>query len=285
MIKEYYELTKPRMVYGNVFIAACGFFLASRGIINGWLFLATITGLSLVIAAGCVINNYIDSGIDKKMARTKNRALVKKLIPKKHALIYGCILAILGISILLIYTNLVTLTLAGLGFLFYVIFYSIWKRRSVHGTLVGSISGAMPPVIGYCAVTNNFDLGALLLIILLVLWQLPHFYSIAIYRFDDYAAAKIPVMPVKKGFNETREAMLVYIIAFFAAVLAFNFLGYTGKLYLFIGSLLCTAWLALCIKGFRAEDTKKWARKMFFLSLIVLMCLFLIIAIDSFLRG
>ena len=280
-LKTYYLLTKPGMVRGNAFIAVCAFFFASRGNVDWWLLLAMLAGISLIIAAACVFNNCIDEGIDTKMERTKDRALVKKLIPKKHALIYGIILGITGTSILAIYTNLITLGLAGLGFVFYVIFYSIGKRRSIHGTLVGAVSGATPPVIGYCAVTANFDLGALLLFVILVIWQMPHFYAIALYRSDDYAAASIPVLPVIKGINETKVAMLLYIIAFTVAVLSLNFFGYAGIFYLVIAGLLSTSWLLLWTRGVRTANTKRWARKMFYLSLIVLMGLFITLAIEG----
>jgi protoheme IX farnesyltransferase len=283
-LKTYYYLTKPGMVRGNAMIAACAFFFASRGHIDWWLLLAMLTGISLIIAAACVFNNYIDQGIDTKMSRTKDRALVKKLIPQRNALIYGFILGTIGTSVLAFYTNLVTLGLAGLGFLFYVIFYSIEKRRSIHGTLVGAVSGATPPVIGYCAVTGNFDLGAMLLFIILVIWQMPHFYAIALYRYDDYAAANIPVLPVKKGINETKVAMLLYIIAFTVATLTLNFFGYTGTPYLIISGLLSASWLLLWTRGVRTTDTKRWARKMFFLSLIILMVLFITLAAEPLLR-
>lgn len=281
LLRTYYNLTKPRMVYGNAFIAACAFALASRGYINLWLLVPTLVGLSLVMAAGCVFNNYIDRDVDKKMARTKNRALAKKIIPAKHALLYGLVLASFGTGILAFYTNLLTILLAGIGFLFYVVFYSIGKRRSIHGTLVGSISGAMPPVIGYCAVSNTIDLGAIILFLILVIWQLPHFYAIAIYRFDDYAAAKIPVLPVVKGVETTQWTMLVYIVGFGVAVMTLYFFGYTGTIYLVGASLLVFVWLLFCIKGFARHDTKRWARKMFFVSLVVLMVLFSIIGLDS----
>jgi protoheme IX farnesyltransferase len=281
LIMQYYLLTKPGMVRGNAMIAACAFFFASRGHIDWWLLLEMLVGISLIIAAACVFNNYIDRGIDTKMSRTKNRALVKKLIPKRNALIYGIILAIIGTSILAWYTNLVTLGLAGLGFVFYVIFYSIEKRRSIHGTLVGAISGATPPVIGYSAVTNNFDLGALILFIILIIWQMPHFFAIALYRYDDYAAANIPVLPVKKGINETKAVMLLYIIAFTVATLALNFFGYAGTTYLIVAGLLSSSWLLLWTRGVRTTDTKRWARKMFFLSLIILMGLFVTLAIEG----
>jgi protoheme IX farnesyltransferase len=242
--------------------------------------LVTLIGLSFVIASACVFNNYIDRGIDEKMARTKNRALVRKLISPRSAIIYGTILGLIGTLILFLYTNPLATFLALTGFFFYVVVYGIWKRRSVYGTLVGSISGAVPPVVGYCAVSNNFDIGAIIFFIILVLWQMPHFYAIAIYRRNDYAEASIPVLPVKKGIYTTKMHMLLYIAAFIVASIALTIFGLTGYVYLVVMSLLGLKWLLLCTEGFRAEDDDLWARKMFKFSLIVITLLCLMIAVD-----
>ena len=207
MIKAYYLLAKPGIIYGNALTAIGGYFLAAKGIFDLSLFLSMLFGLSFVIGSACVFNNIMDQGIDSKMARTKKRALVTKTIPEFHAVVYGSILGILGFLLLLCNTNVLTALIAFIGFIFYVIVYGIFKRKSVHGTVIGSISGAVPPVVGYCAVTNNLDLGAFLLFIILVIWQMPHFYAIAIFRRDDYVAASIPVLPIKKGLFQTKIQM------------------------------------------------------------------------------
>jgi len=282
MIKTYYSLIKPGMVFGNAIIVIGGFMLAAKTNINLWLFFGTLVGISLVIASGCVFNNYIDRDIDAKMARTKDRALVKHAVSKRATLIYGTCLGIAGFLLLIASTNILTVLLAILGFFFYVVMYSMWtKRRTSWGTVVGSISGAVPPVVGYCAVTNRFDLGAVLFFFLIVFWLMPAFYAIAIRRHDDYAAAGIPVLPAKKGIFAAKIHMLLYILAFFDVAVMLAAFGYAGYGYFIVASIFGLAWLALCIQGFWVKDNKRWARTMFFFSLSAIMSVFLAVFINA----
>ncbi len=285
LIKEYYRLAKPGIVYGNLITASAGFFLASKGNINFQLLVATLIGIALIIGSSCVFNNYIDRGIDEKMPRTKNRALVKGTVSPRNALIYATVLGILGFLVLAIYTNFITVIIGSIGVFFYIVMYSIWKRRSIYGTIVGSVSGAVPIVAGYTAVTNHFDMGAFLIFMILVLWQMPHFYAIAIYRLKDYTAAKIPVLPVKKGIFITKIHMLSYIIAFIIAVSLLTILGFTGYIYLSVALALGGSWLLLCIKGFKTNNDAIWARKMFFFSLITITLLSVVISIDALVKN
>jgi heme o synthase len=270
MIKAYYYLTKPGIIYGNWLSVIAGFFLASTDGFDPLLFLATLLGIGFVIGSACVFNNYIDRDIDEKMLRTKKRALVTKKIPVKHALIFGIILGLLGFVILTVYVNVLTAFIGYFGFFFYVVMYGVWKRVSLYGTLIGSVSGAIPPVVGYTAITNNVDATALILFLILVIWQMPHFYAIAIFRQNDYEAAGIPVLPIKKGRLHTKIHMLCYIVAFIIAANLFTVIGLTGYTYTTIMTVLGLGWLALCIKGFRKTNDERWARKMFGFSLIVL---------------
>jgi heme o synthase len=217
------------------------------------------------------------------MDRTKQRALVQGLIPGRHALVYGAVLLALGLLALILHTNLLTTLLALFGFLAYVVLYGYYKRRSPLGTVVGSISGAIPPVVGYCAVTGRFDLGAAILFLILVFWQMPHFYAIAMYRLQDYRAAGIPVLPIKKGYRETKVQILIYILAFIPVTLALTAFGYTGYTYLAVATLLGTGWLALGLTGLHTahdQANQIWARKMFFFSLIVITVLSIMMSID-----
>lgn len=180
MIKQYLQVTKPGIIFGNLISVIGGFLLASKGVIDYPLFISTLLGVSLVVASGCVFNNYIDRDIDRIMERTKNRVLVKGLIDPKISLIYASILGIAGIVLLYAAANALAMQLAIIGFVVYVGVYSLYmKRKSVYGTLIGSLSGAAPPVIGYCAVTGQFDTGALILLLIFSLWQMPHSYAIA----------------------------------------------------------------------------------------------------------
>jgi heme o synthase len=281
MLIHYYTLTKPGIIYGNAIAALGGFFLASKGDIDLWLCAVTILGISFVIASGCVLNNYIDQDIDRMMERTKGRVLVRGLIRPRDAVIYGSILGLVGIVLLAVFTNALTLSIALFGLFFYVAVYSLWsKRYSIHATIIGSISGAVPPVVGYVAVSNTFDLGAVLLFIIMSIWQMPHSYAIAIYRLDDYLSANIPVLPVRKGLLVTKVHMLGYIIAFVIAALLLYVYGYVGYFYLGVISALSLVWLGMALLGFRAFDQKKWAKKMFLFSIVVMVMFSVMIAID-----
>lgn len=281
MIKTYYMLTKPGIILGNIITTAAGFALASKGHIDYGLFLATLVGLSFIIASAGVFNNYIDRFADAKMARTRNRPLATGSIPSFNALLFASALGIIGGFVLAYFTNLLTVAIALIGFFVYLVLYAFLKYRSFYGTLVGSIAGAVPPVIGYCAVSNHLDTGALLLFLLLVLWQMPHFFAIAIYRFADYSAASIPVLPVVKGMYITKIHMFFYIIAFTATALLLTLSGYTGLLSLMTAAFLGLTWLGLCIIGFNSKNETRWAKTMFFYSLIVIMALSLTISADA----
>jgi protoheme IX farnesyltransferase len=280
MVKAHIVLTKPGIILGNVITTAAGFVLASKGSIDYWLFLMTLIGLSFIIASSCVFNNYIDRQVDAKMARTKNRPLATGTISCTNAVIFGALLGLIGAWVLFSYTNLLTLSIALAGFLIYVFPYSFGKYHTSYGTLIGSVAGAAPPLVGYCAVTNSFDLGALLLFLIVVLWQMPHFYAIAIYRFNDYARAGIPVLPVKKGMYVTKVHMVLYTIAFLIAALLLTVMGYTGYIYFVVAALLGLAWLVLCIQGFKTTNDARWARKVFLFSLIVITGLSVMMAVD-----
>ncbi len=282
MFKNYYLLTKPGIIRGNAITAVAGFLLASKGNIDIWLLLATIAGISLIMASGCVFNNYIDRNIDKKMTRTKSRALVIRSVPAINALIYASLIGIAGFILLSIYTNLTTVIIGVIGFVDYIVLYGLAKRRSVHGTLVGSISGATPPVAGYTAVTGSLDVGAILLFLILVFWQMPHFYAIAIRRIDDYKKANIPVLPIKSGMKQTKIQIFLYIIAFICATTLLFIMGYAGITYLIVMLGVELYWLWIAGKGFEAKDNNLWAKSLFVFSLKVLLLFSVMLSIDVF---
>lgn len=281
MIKEYYQLTKPGIVFGNAVTATAGFMLASQGHFNFFLFLAALLGLSFVVAAGCVLNNYFDRLSDQKMARTKTRPLAKGSIAPSHAIIFGFALLFVGVAILSLFTTLLAAFTAVCGFVIYAGFYTVWKYRTVYATEIGSIAGAVPPVVGYTAVTGRFDLAALLLFAIVALWQMPHFFAIAIYRSQEYASASIPVLSLKKGVDVTKRRMVYYMGAFILAALSLMVFGFAGYFYLAACAFLGFYWLSICFEGFKAINDKKWARKVFVTSLFVIVGLCGMIALDT----
>jgi protoheme IX farnesyltransferase len=281
LIRSYYRLTKPGIIYSNVLAALAGFLLASHWRFQLITLLGTLFGIAFVIASACVFNNYIDQPIDRKMARTKNRALVTGRISDASALTYALVLGLLGFAILSLTTNLLTVCLGIIAIIFYVAVYGYAKRHTVHGTLVGTISGALPPIAGYTAITNHVDVAAVLLGLIWVLWQMPHFFAIAMYRKDDYAEAGIPVLPVKKGLRRTKYQIIAYVFAFSIAVLLLPLGGYTGIIYVIVMGLVAFNWIGLALTGLKAVDEVKWARKMFFKSLTVMLFLCLMVSIGA----
>lgn len=278
-LKNYYFLVKPGIVRGNLIAATAGFLFASRGNINLLLLLQMLVGLGFVIASGCVANNYVDREIDSKMQRTKKRALVTGEISERSALIVAIILGLIG-AVLLILINPLTFRVAIAGFLLYVAAYGYWKRKSVYGTLVGSMSGAIPPVVGYVAITNSLDVGAILLFLVLVFWQMPHFYAIGIYRSKDYGEAHIPILPVVSGNAVAKRHIYLYSVGFLAATLLLVLFGYTGMVYLLVMAATGGYWVYKAYRGKYAADNDAWAKKFFSLSLMVLLIFCVMISID-----
>lgn len=276
---NYYLLTKPGIILGNLITFSAGFLLASKGNFDAGLFLATLIGLACVMASACVFNNYIDRPIDKKMSRTRDRPLVTGLISGRNAIIFAIALGIIGNGVLFQYTNILTVFVAGVGFFVYVVLYSLWKSHTIYSTAIGSIAGAIPPVVGYCAVSNQLDLAALILFAMLVLWQMPHFFSIAIYHLDDYTAANLPVLPIQKGVFRTKIHMVVYIIVFLMTAALLTFFNYTGDVYLIVAVCFGLAWLVLCLVGFVSRDDTRWSKYMFRWSLVLIGAICLVISI------
>ncbi|CAI3106058.1 Protoheme IX farnesyltransferase [Acinetobacter calcoaceticus] len=271
MLKKYLFLTKPGILFGNFITTLGGFFLAAQGSIDILLLLLTLLGTTLVVASGCVVNNVIDQDIDTQMQRTQNRALVKKTISPSVALIYAFVLGLIGFSILWFGVNAYAFLFAIIGFIVYVGFYSLWtKRTSIHQTVIGSISGASPPVIGYTAVTHHFDVAALLLFLAYALWQMPHSWAIAIYRFDDYKNAGIPILPVARSIYRTKVECVIYILLFAAVLNGLYCFGYTNIFFLVTFNALTAYWFYLSIIGFKAENDQLWAKRFFLYSVILI---------------
>ena len=280
----YFSLTKPGVLFGNALSSAAGFLLAARGFIVLPQFLALVAGSTLVIASACVLNNYFDRDIDSVMIRTKKRAIAAGVIPGRNAVIFGLVLGILGFLILFFQTNIYVVILGLIGFLDYLVLYGmLGKRRSMHGTLIGSISGAIPILAGYVAARGAIDIAGALAFLAIFFWQMPEFYSIAIYRFSEYKKAGVPVITVVKGIAHTKKQILLYTLLFCFVTLLLYFYSPVGFVYLFVMGVLNTIWLGIALQGFQAVDTDRWARKMFLFSLIILLSFCALISLSGLL--
>ena len=280
-IKKYFFVTKPGIVLGNLISVAAGFFLASKGRIDTAVLIPTLIGMSFVVASGCVLNNWIDRKIDQKMIRTRNRVLATGRMTPGVAVFYGSLLGIAGAVLLWMSTNPLCVAVVLAGFMIYVGLYSLYlKRHTVYSVLIGSLAGAAPPLAGYCAISNRFDMGALIVFSIFSLWQMPHSYAIAIFRYKDYAAAAIPVLPVKQGTPAAKKHIFGYILAFMAATLMPTLGGYTGYIYLAVAAALDLAWLYLAWSGYQTSDDRIWAKKLFISSILTITVLSVMMSVD-----
>lgn len=271
---------KPGIIAGNLITLAAGFFLASKGDINLLLFFQTLLGLMFIIASACICNNYIDRIVDSKMQRTQPRAKALQTIGVTTALSSAAILALSGNIIILISSNILTACTANIGFLIYVFIYSFLKTKTTYSTLIGSVAGAIPPLVGYCAVSNQLDTAAAIFFLIMIFWQMPHFFAIALWYYDDYRMAGIPVLPVVEGIHTTKVQMFVYILSLIPILSLFTLLGYTGTSFLLATSSVSVAWLFLSIRGFHAPCNKTWGKQMFHLSLVLIMTICVVLPLD-----
>jgi len=282
MFRRYFSVTKPGIIMGNLISVAGGFLLASRGDIDPWLMVATLSGLSLVIASGCAINNVIDRDIDILMARTRKRVTVTGEMSAMAALCHGVILGVIGFGLLIVYTTQAAVLFAAFGYFIYVGVYSLYmKRNSLYGTFIGSLSGAVPPVVGYCAVTGQFDMGSVILLVMFSLWQMPHSYAIAIFRFKDYQAANIPVLPVAQGIDKAKRHIVLYIALYTLVVMLLPLGGYTGAAFMAVACTTSFWWLLMALRGYRRNiDISGWARQVFAFSIVNITALSIAMAVD-----
>lgn len=275
--KDYVSVTKVGIIVSNLLTVVTGMWLAAITSINSTSVLTvllTLLGTAFIIASGTCLNNYIDRDIDQKMQRTKKRALVEGRLHPKNVLLMGIILAILGTALLL-FVNVMTTMVALVGLLGYVGLYTLWSKRTHSiNTIVGSISGAVPPMIGWTAISGSLDVGAWILFAIVFLWQPPHFLALAMRRCEDYRAAGIPMLPVISGFHETKRQMIRYVAALIPVSLLLFFLPNVGWAYVIMALVLGLTWLGISIMGFFTKDDIRWSRIYFFYSLIYLTVMF-----------
>ncbi len=289
-ITKLFSLIKHGIILGNLIPLIAGFFLAEKYFPqNNYPFLLfhTILWSLIVIAAGCVVNNWYDRDIDEKMQRTCKRVLPMKELPAIHALIFGLILCVIGLVGMFVFTNKTAGFVATFGLFSYVVLYTIFtKRNSVYGVHIGSISGAIPPVIGYTAVSGIIDINAFALFLIMVLWQMPHSFAIEIFRYDDYKNAQIPTVPSVKGIRWTKVSITAYILLFLVLNVYFSFK--VGAIHFVASFVLCGYWMKIVRKFPKlkhqdktpTENEKIWAKKVFIGSIVTMVGIFLSIILN-----
>ncbi|WP_027963068.1 heme o synthase [Halalkalibacillus halophilus] len=274
---DFLGLIKIGIINSNLMTAFAGFWLAlfytNQSFFNHWqAFILVMLGTAFVIAGGCVINNYYDRDIDQKMARTVNRATITGTIPLSIILSMGIAFSVLGFILLYLTTPLAAL-FGFIGWFVYVVLYTMWsKRRYTINTVVGSFSGAVPPLIGWTAVEATIHPAAFVLFLIMFIWQTPHFLALAIRKKEDYRQANIPMLPVIYGNAITKRQIVVYTVCLLP--LPFYFFS-LGMAFIIFATLLNLGWILLAFYGFMMKDDDKWAKWMFIYSLNYLTLLFI----------
>jgi heme o synthase len=280
--RDFVQVAKPGILFSNLITTFGGFWIASKWEIDWLLMIWTLLGTMLVMASGCVLNNYLDRDMDVKMKRTQKRVLPTGVMTPNMVLGYGIFLGIAGLSVLGLLVNTLSALLGLLGLFVYVWVYTAWlKRTSVWSTTIGAISGAVPPVIGYTAVADQLDMGAFILFMILFLWQPPHFWALGIRRLEDYKEAGYPLLPVVKGIHPTKISMMRYVVPLVPFSMLLYTYNYVGMFYLIASTLLGLAWVFMCLRGFGAKDEIRWSKGVFLFSINYLTVLFIIMVIDT----
>ncbi|MEX1338208.1 heme o synthase [Hydrogenibacillus schlegelii] len=275
------RLTKPGIVASNTFGAFAGWMLAAgSGAFNprpaAWA-VATLVGVALVVASGTSINNVIDRDIDRQMDRTRRRPVPAGEVSPAVALAYGAALGGVGEALLYAGVHPLVAAVTAIGWLFYVVFYSLWsKRTTTLGTLVGAVSGAAPTVAGYVAYSMRLDAVAWALFLILFLWQPVHFLAIAFRRREDYARAGLPMLPIVAGSLVAKRQMALYTLALVPASLLPALFGVVGAVYVVGALVLGAVYLALAFQGARATGAAegRWGGAMFVFSVVYLTALY-----------
>jgi protoheme IX farnesyltransferase len=278
---HYYQLAKPKILLLVLIVSYCGMYMAEGRAPDLDLALFTLIGLGFASIASSSLNNYVDRGIDGIMERTKERSLPKGLVAPHFALGLGIFCAIASIVILAWKVNLLTAGLNVLAIFTYIFIYTIWlKRTSEHCTVIGGIAGALPPVMGLTAVTGEINTAAWIMFIILFLWQPPHFWALALIRSDEYRLAGIPMLPVVKGPEVTKQQMLYYTIALAPASLLPWLYNICGLFYLVSAAILSSIYLVWTIIFIRAPFDPKAARKLFLYTILYITLIYTFMLLD-----
>lgn len=280
---QYLNLCKPRVVTLIVFTAIVGMFLAIPGWPPANALLAGTLGIGLAASSAAAINHLLDRRIDARMSRTKNRPLPSGQLRSSNVLIFAVVQGVLAMAILIAWVNPLTALLTLLSLIGYAVIYTVWlKRATPQNIVIGGAAGAAPPVLGWTAVTDSLDPHALLLFLIIFVWTPPHFWALAIYRKDEYAAVDIPMLPVTHGTAFTRLQILYYTILLIIVTTLPYLVGMSGLIYMAGASVLNTGFLWYALRMMKSKDVLL-PMHTFAFSITYLMVLFIFLLIDHYL--
>src|SRR5262245_55991918 len=273
------RLGKPRIT-GLVVVTFLGGLWLAPGEIAHWRTIMTLIGTALLVASSNALNMYLERDVDALMERTRDRPLPRAIVSPEAALAFGTGLSCVGIALVFLGGNLLTGLLGMLAVAGYVAVYTPLKRTSAAALFVGAVPGALPPLMGWTAVTGRLDAPGLALFAVLFLWQIPHFLAIATYRGADYARAGFKVLPLTVSVRATRAIIVVFSVGLVAATIVLEPLRVAGPRYALIATLLGAVFIGWAAAGFRRAAENRWARSLFVYSIVYLTLLFVALAID-----
>ena len=282
LLKSYYQLCKPNVVYMMLICAFVGMLLAEQTVSSySYLFIA-LTGIALCAASAAAINQVVDREADASMTRTDQRPLPKGDLSVVHASIFAFVIGLLGALILYFYVNVLTMILTIGSLIGYAFIYTVYlKRATPQNIVIGGLAGAAPPLLGWSSVSNTIDPYALLLVLIIFVWTPPHFWALAIYRKDEYAKESIPMMPVTHGVAFTKLQIVLYtIILFIVSVLPYVVLM-SGIIYLVSALVLSTIFLYYSVNLFYSDDDQD-AMNTFQYSIYYIFLIFLALLVDHY---
>ena len=282
--RDYVTLTKPRIMSLLLITGLCAMFVGAQGAPGAWLVLVTMGGLALACGGASALNHVLDRDIDRLMGkRTRARPLAAERMAASRALEFGLTLSAFSFVLLASLVNVLAAVLALVGNLFYVLVYTRWlKRTTPQNIVIGGAAGAVPPLVGWAAVTGNLTLPALWLFLIVFFWTPPHFWALALLIRRDYEAARIPMLPVVRGARETTRQIVLYSLVLVAVTVVPFLWGTLGLVYLGAALALGAAFLLLALR-LRRETTPRQAALLFHFSLLYLALLFAAMAVDPLL--
>ena len=281
--RGYFELTKPG-VQALLFVScASGMLIGSNFNPPVTVFFFGLIGISFLAASSAVVNHFFDKQIDAKMNRTSKRPLVMGHISDRQAIIFSVLLYASGSIMLLNFTNFLTWLLTTLTFIFYGFIYTKYlKYMTSQNIVIGGLAGAMPPLLGWSAITNSIEPNALLLVLIIMVWTPPHFWALAVYRVEDYSEAEVPMLPVQKGVAFTKQHILLYTFLLIACTMLPYAVQMFGEIYLISALVLGLIFLSYSFRLYK-DETNAIAMPTFTYSIIYLAALFAAMLIDHFL--
>tara|TARA_Y100001970_G_C14253597_1_gene873522 strand:- start:5344 stop:6210 length:867 start_codon:yes stop_codon:yes gene_type:complete len=282
LLKSYYHLCKPNVVYMMLICAVVGMLLAEQYVSSYLYLFISLLGIALCAASAAAINQVIDRKTDASMTRTDQRPLPQGELSPMHASIFALIIGILGSMILYFFVNTLTMVLTITSLIGYAFIYTVYlKRATPQNIVIGGLAGAAPPLLGWSSITNTIDPYALLLVLIIFVWTPPHFWALAIYRKDEYAKESIPMLPVTHGVQFTKLQIVLYtVILFIVSILPYVVLM-SGIIYLVSALILSSMFMYYSVKLYISKDNEI-AMKTFQFSIYYIFLIFLALLVDHF---